>query len=177
MEVGGVTANLIGSLSNPRSWLAHLEPTQTWYAWIMNNHWHTNYRAEQEGPTTFRFSIHPHNGGFEPGQATRLALEQSQPLLVLPARGTAPDPTLPQVTWNGAAGTVTTCKPSDDGQALIVRLFGGSGKDSQATLSWPKDRSPNLWLSDNSERALKATQNTVDVPAWSIVTLRAEMEE
>ncbi len=177
VEVGGVTANLIGSLSNPRSWLAHLEPTQTWYAWIMNNHWHTNYRAEQEGPTTFRFSIHPHNGGFEPGQATRLALEQSQPLLVLPARGTAPDPTLPQVTWNGAAGTVTTCKPSDDGQALIVRLFGGSGKDSQATLSWPKDRSPNLWLSDNSERALKATQNTVDVPAWSIVTLRAEMEE
>ena len=60
VEVGGITANLIGSLSNPRAWMDKIEPSTTVYSWAMNNHWHTNYRAEQEGPTVFRYVIWPH---------------------------------------------------------------------------------------------------------------------
>ena len=58
VEVGGITANLIGSQTNPDVWIQHLQPSQTIYSWVMNNHWHTNYRAEQEGPTVFRL-CHP----------------------------------------------------------------------------------------------------------------------
>ena len=62
VEIGGITANLIGSLSNPRAWMDHIEPSQTIYSWAMNNHWHTNYRAEQDGPTVFRYYIFPYIG-------------------------------------------------------------------------------------------------------------------
>ena len=62
VEVGGITANLIGSLSDPAAWIDRLEPSQTIYSWAMNNHWHTNYRAEQEGATTFRYVLVPHHG-------------------------------------------------------------------------------------------------------------------
>src|SRR5579883_2753743 len=56
VEVGGLTANLLGSQTDYRAWIQHLAPSQTVYAWAMNNHWHTNYRADQEGLVNFRFS-------------------------------------------------------------------------------------------------------------------------
>ena len=38
------------------------------YSWAMNNHWHTNYRADQEGATWFRFAIQsaPPHRGYDP---------------------------------------------------------------------------------------------------------------
>jgi hypothetical protein len=45
VEVGGITGNLIGSQTNPDVWIQHLQPSQTIYSWVMNNHWHTNYRV------------------------------------------------------------------------------------------------------------------------------------
>ncbi len=89
VEIGGITANLIGSLSDPSVWLDRLEPSQTIYSWAMNNHWHTNYRAEQAGPTTFRYVLWPHHGN-DQQQAFRTAWEYSQPLVVAAARGELP---------------------------------------------------------------------------------------
>ena len=60
VELGGLTANLIGSQTDHRVWIAKLEPTSTIYSWVMNNHWGTNYRAYQDGPTVFRFILRPH---------------------------------------------------------------------------------------------------------------------
>ena len=89
VEVGGITANLIGSQTNPDVWIQHLQPSQTIYSWVMNNHWHTNYRAEQEGPTVFRYAIRPHKG-FAPDDAAKFGVACSQPLIVAPASGPAP---------------------------------------------------------------------------------------
>lgn len=171
VEIGGVTANLIGSLSNPRSWMDKSEPSTTIYSWAMNNHWHTNYRAEQDGPTVFRYFIIPHeNKEFE--DAARVALELSQPLLVLPARGDEPK-SPPVASVSGAQ--LTAFKPSEDGKAWIVRLFGVSGKDEQVSLTWAKPEPKTVWLSDASETPLQQVTGKVTVPASSIVTLRAEL--
>ena len=84
VEIGGITANLIGSLSDPRSWLDKIEPSTTIYSWAMNNHWHTNYRAEQEGPTVFRFVIWPHDQRAADAQAAQ-RFARIQPALAGPA--------------------------------------------------------------------------------------------
>ncbi len=57
VQAGGITANLIGALPDTRAWKNRIEPGQSVYSWAMNNHWHTNYRAEQEGPTVFRYYL------------------------------------------------------------------------------------------------------------------------
>ena len=88
VEVGAITANLIGSQTNPNAWLGKLEPSQTLYSWVMNNHWHTNYRADQSGPTTFRYALLPHKQ-YDPVAAQRFGIECSQPLVAVPARGDA----------------------------------------------------------------------------------------
>ena len=56
VEVGGITADKIGTQANPSVWLSKLAPSQTLYSWVMNNHWYTNYKADQDGPTTFRYA-------------------------------------------------------------------------------------------------------------------------
>ena len=72
---------------------------------------------------------------------------------------------------------VTAFKPSEDGQAWIIRLFGVSGQDEQVTLKWNESEPQRLWLSDNGERPLEPVNGPVEVPAWSIVTLRADFPD
>ncbi len=177
VELGGITANLIGSLSDPRAWLDRLEPSQTIYSWAMNNHWHTNYRAEQEGPTVFRYFIWPHDERSPETTAAQRAIELSQPLLVLPARGAEPKYP-PRLQVRGDPGSadvqVTAFKPSEDGRAWIVRLFNVTSKNQTARLDWSDPPPKAMWLSDNSEKPLHPSTGPVEVPARSLVTLRAD---
>jgi hypothetical protein len=171
VEVGGITANLIGSQTNPDVWIQHLQPSQTIYSWVMNNHWHTNYRAEQEGPTVFRYAIRPHKG-FAPADAAKFGVACSQPLIVAPASG--PAPSKPRFVLSSDKVVVTAFKPSDDGKAWIVRLFGASGKTEQVKLAWASPAPQQVWLSDTSEKPRDKAGPSVEVPGWGIVTLRAE---
>ncbi|MCX6928923.1 MAG: glycoside hydrolase [Verrucomicrobia bacterium] len=171
VEVGGITANLIGSQTNPDVWIQHLQPSQTIYSWVMNNHWHTNYRAEQEGPTVFRFVIRPHKG-YAAVDAARFGVACSQPLIASPATGPAPGK--PRLKLSSDKVVITAFKPSDDGKAWIVRLFGASGKAEKVKLAWAGTAPHETWLSDTSERPREKASASVEVPAWGIVTLRAE---
>ena len=171
VEVGGITANLIGSQTNPDVWIQHLQPSQTIYSWVMNNHWHTNYRAEQEGPTVFRFAIRAHKG-FAAVDAARFGVACSQPLIAAPASGPAPGK--PRLELSSDKVVITAFKPSDDGKAWIVRLFGASGKTEKVKLAWASPAPRQVWLSNTSERPGEKAGPSVEVPGWGIVTLRAE---
>ncbi|MBI5385510.1 MAG: discoidin domain-containing protein [Verrucomicrobia bacterium] len=171
LEVGGITANLVGSQTDHRVWIQHLAPSQTLYSWFMNNHWHTNYRADQEGPTVFRFVLRPHSG-YAPVDAAKFGVACSQPLLA--ARATGKPAPLPRLALSSDNVLVTALKPSDDGRAWIVRLFGASGKAEKVKLTWSQPGPRQTWLSDTSEKPRQKAGSTVEVPGWGIVTLRAE---
>jgi alpha-mannosidase len=171
VELGGITANLIGSQTDPSVWIQHLSPSQTIYSWVMNNHWHTNYRADQEGPTAFRFVIRPHKR-FAPEEAARFGAACSQPLIAVPAW--SPLPGKPRLTLSSDKVVVTALKPSDDGKGWIVRLFGASGKTEKVKLAWADPAPKQLWLSNTSEKPLQQVGPSVEVPGWGIVALRAE---
>ena len=171
VEIGGLTANLPRSQPNPNAYMKSIRPSSKIYSWAMNNHWHTNYRADQEGPTDFRFALRPH-GLYDPASAMRFGVESTESLIVAPAAGSAPAPSPLRMEPSGVMATAF--KPADDGKALIVRLFGASGKAQTAKLTWltaPKQ----VWLSDASEKPLKQAAAKVEVPAWGLVTLRAEL--
>jgi alpha-mannosidase len=171
VEVGGLTANLLGSQTDYRVWIQHLPRSQTIYSWVMNNHWHTNYRADQEGPTVFRFALQPHQV-FAPEQAAKFGVSCSQPLLV--ARAAGRRPVSPRLELSSDKVLVSALKPADDGKGWIVRLFGASGASRKVKLLWGKPEPQRLWLSDLSEQPGEETGNSIEVPAWGIVTVRAE---
>ena len=66
--------------SSARAWIQQLGPTQTLFSYVMNNYWETNYKASQEGMTTFRYSLLPH-GPYDQAAAARFGIERSQPLV------------------------------------------------------------------------------------------------
>jgi alpha-mannosidase len=84
----------------------------------MNNHWGTNYRAYQDGPVTFRFVVRPHRYSSS-AENTRFATSFSYPLAAVPTRGNAPSIT-PRLYLDSSSVIVSSCKPSDDGKALIL---------------------------------------------------------
>jgi len=172
VQVGGITATLLNSQYDPNVWRKHVEPTQKLYVWAMNNHWGTNYRAYQEGPTVFRFVLRPH-GRRNPAEASRFATGFSYPLLAIPARAGKPSGT-PLLTVEPSDIIVTALKPSDDGKALIVRLFGASAEARSASLKWGDVQPKAVFLSDTSERPGKRAGNRIEVPASGLVSLRAE---
>jgi len=176
VQVGGITATLLNSQTDPIVWRKKIEPTQKLYSWAMNNHWGTNYRAYQEGPVVFRFVLRPHRGPCSDAEASRFATGFSQPLVTVPGRGRAPS-TAPLVRVEPADVIVSGLKPSDDGKAIIVRLLGASDKPMNARLTWSQPAPKRLWISDTSERPRHEVVGDVQVPAWGVVTLRAELPQ
>jgi len=170
VEVGGITANLIGSQTDWRVWIQELQPSTILYSWILNNHWHTNYRADQEGVLEFRFALRPHSG-FVPEEAARFGVACSQPLLAAPARGARPPE--PRLRLSTEKVLVTALKPAETGEGFVVRMFGASGEAQSVKLGWQAPAPATTWLSDTSERPLKQVDERVTVPGWGIVTLLA----
>ncbi len=56
-------------------WRKTLEPSSTVYAYVLNNYWDTNYRANQDGPMTFGFTIRTSDRPFDAVLAWRMGNE------------------------------------------------------------------------------------------------------
>jgi alpha-mannosidase len=137
----------------------------------MNTFWGTNYRAYQEGVVEFRYALRAH-GGYDPAAASRLAIGLSQPLM--PSVASANPPSQPLLQIEPPDVLALALKPSDDGHAWILRLFGASGEQRKAKLRWSAPKAPQVWLSDLSEKPLKALDGEITVAGWDLVTVRAD---
>jgi hypothetical protein len=170
IEVGGMTANLLGSVAYDR-WMTRALESQTIYSWAQNNHWHTNYKADQPGETTFRYVLRPHAGGYS-AAAARFGMETSRPLVAVlsDAKSRLPGPLL---TVSSPDVLVETVKPSDDGKGIVVRLFGVAGTKASVTLKWVGWKPRSTWRTDLSERPLQRVDGAVEVPAYGVVHLLA----
>jgi hypothetical protein len=106
-----------------RHWRTEPYTGTTVHAYLLDNYWHTNYKAFQEGPLRFRFVLRPH--GPEPRSTlTDLSLDLDQPLLVLPAGRLPRRASLPLET--GPAVRVVSLRPAGDGKVLLVRVLNAS---------------------------------------------------
>jgi len=66
-----------------RHWNQEPYAGTTVHAYLLNNYWHTNYKADQQGLLRFRFVLRPH-GVESPLGVMDLSRELEQPLVVLP---------------------------------------------------------------------------------------------
>ncbi len=170
IEVGAIT-------NDPRDksvgWIEHIEPSTTPYSYVMNNYWETNYKAGQEGPTTFRYSIEPHRQ-FDAGRAARFGAECSQPLIAVPVEAAAAVRQSVLIV-EPADVVVTAFKPSSDGRAWIVRLFNTGQEPQKAFLTWARPEPGAVWLSDLAEKEVSTIAKPIEMAPYEIVTLRASV--
>ena len=67
-----------------------------------------------------------------------------------------------------------TLKPSEDGAAWIVRLFGASGESRKAKLTWASPLVGQTWKSNLAEESLSPIEDEISVGGCELLTLRIE---
>ena len=118
IEIGSLSATMLGSQTHPEIWRKQIEPTQKFYSWVMNNHWGTNYRAYQDGLIEFRYALRPH-AGYSPAAAGRFAIGMSQPL-ISSAGTTIPN----RAESSGSIGRMCLCRNASEVQTAARGLSG-----------------------------------------------------
>lgn len=170
VEVGGITATLLGGQSNPAVWRKHIEPTQKLYSWALNNHWETNYRAYQVGIITFRYALQPH-GVYDAVASTKLSTGMAQPLIVAPASGAAQATSKLQLSSQRLV--VLSLRPSLDGKAYMVTLYNPGDQTERTELQWAGAVGA-AYYSNTGEENVAPVTGPVTVAAQDVVTLRVE---
>ncbi len=171
VEIGAMTDER-PAVKGYRAWRTAIPEGTTFYSYAMNNYWHTNYTADQEGTATTHYTVTPHTG-FNPVDAYRRGVESSQPLI---AR-TGSDATSPAGTLLAPSApsiVVTSLMPSADGKAMMVRLFNASAAEQSFSVLWKRFVPTKVYLSSPAETNDVVAGDQLKLPAYGIVTLRCE---
>jgi phosphopantetheinyl transferase (holo-ACP synthase) len=198
VEVSPLDAPLftIGDITSC-TWPKELAPKRgRVFAYIMNNYWHTNYKAKQGGHFTFRYSITSSAGGFSakdavvkgwnmycpPATQQANQYKQSNPYNASAVRmsGKAkPAASLVSVEPDGLP--LTTIKQSEDGAGYIFRLCDYSGAGGTGKLILPKAASElfNCNLVETVEKSLNESGTTLTFPIrpFAPVTLKVNFRK
>ena len=172
MEIGTATDETPGP-KGVRVWKTFAPRSQRLFSYPLNNYWHTNYKADQDGLITLRYVVQPHEGS-DLGAAKRIGLEAERPLLAAPAaaglRGA--DPILrvgsPDIV-------VTSLRPSRDGKAFMARLYNASLRAERTTIAGRSGTT--LRRSDPDERPRAAVGGPLLFAPAEIITLRIEKRD
>ncbi|HEY4320372.1 MAG TPA: glycoside hydrolase family 38 C-terminal domain-containing protein [Gemmatimonadales bacterium] len=168
-ELNGLTAEAFMQPDGREAWLTHALPGTELIAYAMNNYWHTNYKADQPGPVTFRVVIVPH-GPFEAAAATHAAMEVSEPPVAMPATASAtPRPRFMIDDTNIVVSSIAT---SRDGRATMVRLWNPGTRMVQVGLRGRNGAPLTISLSAPDERPRAVVSGRITVPALGAVTVR-----
>jgi hypothetical protein len=116
-----------------KEWKKEGKPTATWFSYVMNNYWHTNYKADQEGTVHVRYALRPH-AVVKDTEMEKAAAEFTQPLIALPVKKEFSRPS-PLFELTNPQIVVTSITPNADGTYLI-RLFNPEQYVQQTKFVW-----------------------------------------
>jgi hypothetical protein len=158
--------------SGPAGWKTRTASSPLLHSWVMNNYWHTNYKADQEGRSSYRYSLKPHRG-FDPVEAYRFGIEHNQPLIVRRISATAPRPGLP-FRLRSASVTATTVFPAPDADAFVVRLYNPSPASSGCEIVPSGQSSLDLYESSAAGEKGRKISQPLEMGPFEIRTVRIE---
>jgi alpha-mannosidase len=164
----------IGSITAEFPWMKKNPPSSCFYSYVMNNYWHTNYKADQAGIVQFRYSLYPGNG-FSSLGSSRLGREQRQPLLVSFAEKS--QSTYPFLfEFNLGNIIVESIKPIDNGLSLLLHLYNPQGKTNEFQIECKDKGKAQLFSSDLSGKKVKAIKGALEIPGYGARFVRVDKQ-
>jgi hypothetical protein len=171
VEIGALTdERLHGGTARP--WRSAVAPGSALYAYVLNNYWHTNYKADQEGAIEAHFAVRPH-GPYDAAALRHFSAEQEQPLLAFPVDPAAP-PLRAPFSVSPASVVIASLRPVDGGRALLLRLYNASSEPAAATVT-PAVAGARLHLSDETGAAGDPVTNPLAMPGFATRTVRLSL--
>jgi hypothetical protein len=148
-------------------------------SYVLNNYWHTNYKASQGGELAFRYRL-ASAGRIDLADAYRLGAEARRPpyahrLSFQDFRETAPlEAAYASVEPDHVV--LTTLKAAADGRGLVARFQEIAGRAGRARLSIPGRSVRAAWATDLVERDLRPLDGLeVAIEPWGLATIRFEL--
>ncbi|MEP7106984.1 MAG: hypothetical protein ABI760_03365 [Ferruginibacter sp.] len=146
VEPGNMIDERLTIMQSHKEWKKEGNPTATWFSYIMNNYWHTNYKADQDGVNHFRYALWPH-AMVSGSEMEKAAAAFTQPLIALPLKdGATLSDALFELTNDRIV--VTSITPQATG-SFIVRLFNPGQSEQQTQFVW-KSMQPGTIIDMNS---------------------------
>ena len=156
------------------------------YSYVLNNYWHTNYKASQGGPLTWRYRL-TSAPALDRAAAYRLGWEARRPLYghrisfqdfrsVAAPYDSPTGGLLARVSPESVA--MSTMKAARAGEGMIVRLQEIAGLGQIASVAFPGRPVARAWVTDLLERDKAPLLVQPDgslrvaVPAWGLSTVR-----
>ncbi|MET3977489.1 alpha-mannosidase [Mucilaginibacter sp. UYP25] len=171
-EIGKITTdNLLGGLHFAPQWLSFTPQSSGIYSWVMNNLWHTNFKADQDGIATFRYFIQAHEQGYNSLKANQAGLNNHQPLIVAAASSNEQGLSF-KITGDNIYTEVL--KPADDGNGTIVMIVNSGDAESTVKFTSQQPIGIKLWDSNLAEDKKSVLDNSFTIPGKGIKTIRVE---
>ncbi len=117
-----------------KKWKDTAAISSTWFAYVMNNYWHTNYKAAQEGISNYNFALRPH-GLLKNFEQEKAAMEFNQPLISFSTNEEHGLTRRSLFNLTNEKVVVTSITPKSDKEYLI-RLFNPENNEQQFTINW-----------------------------------------
>lgn len=153
-------------------WKKKTTLSNTFYSYAMNNYWHTNFKADQEGVIIFQYSLFPHNK-FDAASASRRGLESNQPFIVSPTDKNASE--LKSLFSIGNKNIIlSTIRPSYDKKGMILRLYNASYQSQSPHIKWGTLQPKNIYWSNANEEKIRSFNTEESWPSFSFKTLYLE---
>ena len=168
VEVGELHSEL--PTSNNLDWKKVQNYSTTIYSYVMNNYWYTNSKADQEGVSTFNYSMYPH-GIYNQSQVSRYGIERSQPLILQQVKKEQEKIVAP-FNVNSTNVIVSYIKPATKGNAYIVRLYNTSCAPQYFTVTLNKNLKSIYISSPFEEKGEKIDH--LKLSGYEIITLLIE---
>jgi hypothetical protein len=106
-----------GGINAETPWMDSSRSSPSFYSYALNNYWHTNYKADQEGPMVFRYSLHPH-GPFDAAQSVKWGRERRHPLVAV--RADAPARSAPLFTVSPRTVIAESVTPAGRDEVVVL---------------------------------------------------------
>jgi alpha-mannosidase len=154
------------------------------FAYVMNNYWHTNYKATQGGHHVFRFSLISHSGGFSKRDALTRGWEMFSPPVAQRVASSFGK------TASAAARSLVEVKPSglpllafkqaEDLNGFVLRFCDFWGAGGKATLALPKPASAifacNLVEASPIKQKFRGKTLITPVRHFGLATVKVQFE-
>lgn len=128
-EIGKPTndANIVG-------WLDKTVNGTTIYSFLMNNYWHTNFCATQEGLSSYCYILYPHKS-FNQVESALQGTIVEKPLTVIPINKNS-EPLTPYLQYDNKNISIISIQPIDNNKYIWLVLYNSSKDDSEVNLKF-----------------------------------------
>ena len=170
IEIGGMTAEAWDKPTG-QDWATKISPSSKIFSWVMNNSWHTNFYAAQEGIVSFRYALHTH-GEFSYIDSYHFGIEESQPLIVTYTKNETVNPTSPFKLEGDGNIVATSVKPSRYEEAVIVRLYNPTDTLSKTQISLGGNSASKIYLSNVDGDETGEIKTPLTLKPFEVVTIK-----